>query len=100
MAPCLGVRRPSTIIHKQYVYVHTTRTPLNFFQRILGWIFLVSQLLPDAREIVAYFTLRRWGNTPAMDLINLSDNEKAKDKDFSLAFIGMDIFYIQSRTPS
>ncbi|KDR66055.1 hypothetical protein GALMADRAFT_232756 [Galerina marginata CBS 339.88] len=28
-----------------------------------------------------------WGNTPAMDVINLTSNEKAETKDFSLAFI-------------
>ncbi|KDR66739.1 hypothetical protein GALMADRAFT_106135 [Galerina marginata CBS 339.88] len=28
-----------------------------------------------------------WGNTPAMDLINLASNEKDGEKDFSLAFI-------------
>ncbi|KAF8963713.1 hypothetical protein BDZ97DRAFT_1731661 [Flammula alnicola] len=28
-----------------------------------------------------------WGNTPAMDVINLSDNERNNEKDFSLAFV-------------
>ena len=98
MAPCLGVRRSSTIIHKQHV--RASEIPFKSSGRIRGWIFLVSQLLLDSREFVAHFTLCRWGNTPAIDLINLSNNEKAKDKDFSLAFIGKDIFNIQSRTPS
>ena len=31
---------------------------------------------------------RRWGNTPATDVINLACNEKTETKDFSLAFIG------------
>jgi len=31
---------------------------------------------------------RRWGNTPATDVINLANNEKNEKKDFSLAFIG------------
>jgi len=31
---------------------------------------------------------RRWGNTPATDVINLANNEKDEKKDFSLAFIG------------
>ena len=98
MAPRLGVRRSSTIIHKQHV--RASEIPFKSSGRIRGWIFLVSQLLLNAREFVAHFTLCRWGNTPAIDLINLSNNEKAKDKDFSLAFIGKDIFNIQSRTPS
>ena len=93
MAPCLGIRRLSTIIHKQYF--RAAEIPLKSSERIRGWTFLVSQLLLDAREFVAYFTLCRWGNTPAIDLINLSNNEKAKDKDFSLAFIGKDIFDIR-----
>jgi len=33
-------------------------------------------------------TSRRWGNTPATDVINLANNENNEKKDFSLAFIG------------
>ena len=31
----------------------------------------------------------RWGNTPAMDVINLAYNEKDAMRDFSLAFVGL-----------
>ena len=31
----------------------------------------------------------RWGNTPAMDVINLPYNEKDANRDFSLAFVGL-----------
>jgi len=31
----------------------------------------------------------RWGNTPAVDVINLTSNENDAKKDFSLAFIGV-----------
>ena len=33
--------------------------------------------------------LCRWGNTPAMDVINLACNEKDANRDFSLAFVGL-----------
>ena len=32
--------------------------------------------------------LPRWGNIPAMDVVNLANNENDKTKDLSLAFIG------------
>jgi hypothetical protein len=32
--------------------------------------------------------LYRWGNTPAMDLVNLSKNEKNTKTDLSIAFVG------------
>lgn len=32
--------------------------------------------------------LHRWGNTPAMDVLNLSKNEKDTQKDLSIAFVG------------
>jgi hypothetical protein len=35
------------------------------------------------------FNYHRWGNTPAMDVINLPYNEKDASRDFSLAFVGL-----------
>ena len=39
---------------------------------------------------------RRWGNTPATDVINLANNEKNEKKDFSLAFIGASTLILSS----
>lgn len=42
----------------------------------------------DFRYGILMLKSRRWGNTPATDVINLANNEKDEKKDFSLAFIG------------
>ena len=44
--------------------------------------------------------LRRWGNMPATDVINLARNEKNSTRDFSLAYVGVypvNIFPLQCR---
>lgn len=45
-----------------------------------------------------YYMLNRWGNTPAMDIVNLSQNEKNTKTDLSLAFVGWFSEFILSST--
>ena len=40
---------------------------------------------------------RKWGNTPATDVINLANNEKNEKKDFSVAFIGASTLFLRCR---
>lgn len=47
--------------------------------------YYISSLLKA--DMLFYLTIR-WGNTPAMDVLNLGLNENDAKRDYSLAFVG------------
>ena len=54
--------------------------------RMLAFAFLPTKLR------AGFNIIHRWGNTPAIDVINLAYNEKDASRDFSLAFVGMCLY--------